>query len=148
MCVCMFACLLICLLAYLLAWTDHSTVYFKWALSSISQKLNVHSSAVKTWCHFKVTNNAYWWRSNGKNCGYKLQEWLYGLSSNGFIVLWLSEFEFWRLVALLYMQKHLKECLPPCLMIFKVLRLWVLLLTHLRDYGTWQKLSSSFKCEA
>ena len=73
------------------------------------------SSGVRTWCHFKVTNNVYWQHSKGKNCGYKLQKWLYGLSSNGFIVLWLSAFEFWRLAALLYMQKHLKECLPPFL---------------------------------
>ena len=117
---------------------------------SISQKLNVHvlTRWVRAWCHFKVTNNVYWWHSKGKNCGYKLHEWLYGLSYNGFIVLWLSRFEFWRLAALLHVQKHLKECLPPFLTIFKVVHLWALLLNHLWDYGTWQKFSSWFECEA
>ena len=138
-CVCLFAFFFACL-----DWPLHCI----FQMSTSKHFTKIAFSGVRTWCHFKVTNNVYWRHSKGKNCGCKLQEWLYGLSSNGFIELWLSGFEFWRLVALLYMQKHLKECLPSFLTIFKVLRLWVLLLTHLRDYGTWQKFSSWFKCEA
>ena len=116
--VCMFTCLLICLLGLttpLYISNEHfQALHKKW--------MSMSSDVRRTWCHFKVTNNAYWWHFKGKNRRYKLQEWLYGLSSNGLIVLWLSEFEFWR--RLCCTCRNTWKNAYPLFDNFKVLCLW------------------------